>query len=184
MVCVEEYNLLSSSLRSFLHPRRVCTLAWLDTNLSWETKQRFKYFGWTPDQFLLLPHGTTHQSEHWVSRSVPLTTTRNNTSVGALGLDAHRVLNKWPFGLYHSALDRLCGLVVRVLDYRCRGPGFDSRALRKEKKSSGSGTGCTQPREYNWGVTWQKSSGSCLENREYGLGIRHADHVAPSIRKS
>jgi hypothetical protein len=27
--------------------------------------------------------------------------------------------------------DRLCGLVVRVLDYRCRGPGFDSRALQK-----------------------------------------------------
>jgi hypothetical protein len=26
--------------------------------------------------------------------------------------------------------DRLCGLVVRVLDYRCRGPGFDSRALQ------------------------------------------------------
>jgi hypothetical protein len=23
--------------------------------------------------------------------------------------------------------DRLCGLVVRVLDYRSRGPGFDSR---------------------------------------------------------
>jgi hypothetical protein len=29
--------------------------------------------------------------------------------------------------------DRLCGLVVRVLDYRCRGPGLDSRALRKKK---------------------------------------------------
>jgi hypothetical protein len=43
-------------------------------------------------------------------------------------------------------IDRLCGLVVRVLDYRCRGPGFDSRALQK---SSGSGTGSTQPREYN-----------------------------------
>jgi hypothetical protein len=28
-------------------------------------------------------------------------------------------------------------------------------------------------------------SGACLESREYGiLGIRHADHVAPSIRKS
>jgi hypothetical protein len=27
--------------------------------------------------------------------------------------------------------DRLCGLVVRVLDYRCRGPWFDSRALKK-----------------------------------------------------
>jgi hypothetical protein len=23
-----------------------------------------------------------------------------------------------------------------------------------EKKSSGSGTGSTQPREYNWGATW------------------------------
>jgi hypothetical protein len=28
--------------------------------------------------------------------------------------------------------DRLCGPVVRVLDYRCRGPGFDSRALQKK----------------------------------------------------
>jgi hypothetical protein len=46
-------------------------------------------------------------------------------------------------------LDRLCGLVVRVLDYRYRGPGFDSRALPKKKKSSVSGTGSTQPREYN-----------------------------------
>jgi hypothetical protein len=36
------------------------------------------------------------------------------------------------------------------------------------KKSSGSGTGSTQPRDYNWKATWQKSSGSCLENREYG----------------
>jgi hypothetical protein len=30
----------------------------------------------------------------------------------------------------------------------------------------------------------RKSSGSGLENREYGLGIRHGDHVAPSIRES
>jgi hypothetical protein len=36
------------------------------------------------------------------------------------------------------------------------------------KKSNGSGTGSTQPSEYNWGATWQKSSCSCLENREYG----------------
>jgi hypothetical protein len=27
------------------------------------------------------------------------------------------------------------------------------------------------------------SSGSDLESRKYGLGIRHADHVAPSIHK-
>jgi hypothetical protein len=37
-----------------------------------------------------------------------------------------------------------------------------------EKKRSGSGTGSTQPSEYNWGATWYKSSGSCLENRKYG----------------
>jgi hypothetical protein len=36
------------------------------------------------------------------------------------------------------------------------------------KKSSGSETGSTRPREYNWGATWYKTSGSCLENREYG----------------
>jgi hypothetical protein len=30
----------------------------------------------------------------------------------------------------------------------------------------------------------RKSSGSGLEIREYDLGIRHADHVAPFIRKS
>jgi ribosomal protein L37E len=34
-----------------------------------------------------------------------------------------------------------------------RRPGFDSRHYQKEK-SSGSGTGSTQPREYNWGATW------------------------------
>jgi hypothetical protein len=28
--------------------------------------------------------------------------------------------------------DRLCGLVVRVLDYRFRGPGFDSRHYKKK----------------------------------------------------
>jgi hypothetical protein len=33
--------------------------------------------------------------------------------------------------------DPLCGLVVRVLDYRYRGPGFDSRALALQKKVVG-----------------------------------------------
>jgi hypothetical protein len=35
--------------------------------------------------------------------------------------------------------DRLCGLVVRVLGYRSGGPG----------SIPGTGTGSTQPREYN-----------------------------------
>jgi hypothetical protein len=54
----------------------------------------------------------------------------------------------------------LCGLVARVPGYRSKGPGSIPGA-------SGSGTGSTQPREYNWG---RKSSGSGLENREYNRG--------------
>jgi hypothetical protein len=37
-------------------------------------------------------------------------------------------------------------------------------ALPDFLRSSGSGTG------YNWGATWRNSSGSGLENREYGRG--------------
>jgi hypothetical protein len=44
--------------------------------------------------------------------------------------------------------DRLCGLVVRVLGYRSGGPSSIPGTTRK-KKSSGSGTGSTEPREYN-----------------------------------
>jgi hypothetical protein len=32
-----------------------------------------------------------------------------------------------------SFSDRLCGLVVRVLGYRYRDPGFDSRCYQKKK---------------------------------------------------
>jgi hypothetical protein len=48
--------------------------------------------------------------------------------------------------------DRLCGLVARVLGYRSGSPG--SIPGTTSKKSSGSGTGSTQPREYNWVATW------------------------------
>jgi hypothetical protein len=34
--------------------------------------------------------------------------------------------------------------------------GFDSRALPDFLRSGRSGTGSTQPREYNWGATWKK----------------------------
>jgi hypothetical protein len=53
-------------------------------------------------------------------------------------------------------IDRLCGLVVSVLDYRSGGPGsipgttrFSRKKKKKRKTSSGSGTGFSQPREYN-----------------------------------
>jgi hypothetical protein len=44
--------------------------------------------------------------------------------------------------------DRLCGLVVRVFGYRSGGPG-SIPGTTKKKISSRSGTGSTQPREYN-----------------------------------
>jgi hypothetical protein len=48
---------------------------------------------------------------------------------------------------YLEKVNRLCGLVVRVLGYRSGGPG--SIPGNTKKKSSGSGTGSTQPHEYN-----------------------------------
>jgi hypothetical protein len=71
--------------------------------------------------------------------------------------------------------DLLCALVVRVPGHRSRGPG-PILGLERGPLSL----------EYNWGATilGRKSSGSSLERPEYGSKIRHADHVAPSIRKS
>jgi hypothetical protein len=51
--------------------------------------------------------------------------------VNILHLTNFVVCNIYIRPLYRVS-DRLCGLVVRVLDYRCRGPGFDSRALQKK----------------------------------------------------
>jgi hypothetical protein len=41
-------------------------------------------------------------------------------------------------------------------------------ALPDFLRSSGSGMGSTQPREYNCGATWKNTSDSGLESREYG----------------
>jgi hypothetical protein len=54
----------------------------------------------------------------------------------------------------------------RNYEYFRWGPGLIPCTTKK--KSSGPGTGSTQPRKYNWGATWKKSSGSCLKNWEYG----------------
>jgi hypothetical protein len=50
------------------------------------------------------------------------------------------------FNIIFPRRDLLCGLVIRVPGYRSRGSDF--------LRSSGSGTGSTQPREDNWGATW------------------------------
>jgi hypothetical protein len=69
--------------------------------------------------------------------------------------------------IYMYTDDRLCGLVNRV-------PGYP--VLPDFLRSSGSGMGPTQPREYKWGATWKKA-----ENM--AVGICHPDHVASSNRK-
>jgi hypothetical protein len=59
-----------------------------------------------------------------------------------------------------------CGLVVRVLtdsEVRVRFP-----ALPDSMSSRRSGTGSTQPREYNWWLLERESSVFGLENRDYG----------------
>jgi hypothetical protein len=56
----------------------------------------------------------------------------------------------WSSGDQDGVLKRL--VCVISLGYRSGGPG--SIPGTTKKKSSGSGTGSTQPREYNWGATW------------------------------
>jgi hypothetical protein len=51
----------------------------------------------------------------------------------------------WNIMLHFIPRDRLCGLVVRVVSYRSGGQGSIPGTTRK--KSSGSGTGSTQPRD-------------------------------------
>jgi hypothetical protein len=77
----------------------------------------------------------------------------------------------------------LCGLVVGVPGYRSGGLGFDPRALQREKKVVGLERGPLSLVSTTEELLGRNSSGSGLESRKYSLGIRHADHVAPSIRK-
>jgi hypothetical protein len=51
---------------------------------------------------------------------------------------------------FHYSPDRICGLAVRVLCYRSRGPGSIPGTTRFFLRSSGSGTGSSQPRDDNW----------------------------------
>jgi hypothetical protein len=76
----------------------------------------------------------------------------------------------------------LCQMqMVTVTGYISRGPGFDSRHYKK--KVMGLERGPLSLLSATGELLGSNSSDSSLESREYGLGIRHADHVAPSIRK-
>jgi hypothetical protein len=77
--------------------------------------------------------------------------------------------------------DRLCGLVVRVLDYRSRGPGFDSQTL--QKKVVGLERGPLSLVSTTEELLDRKVAAPVQKTVNTAVGIRHADHVAPSIRK-
>jgi hypothetical protein len=79
--------------------------------------------------------------------------------------------------------DRLCGLVVRVLGYRSGGPGSIPGTTGK-KRVVGLERGPLSLVSTTEELLDRKSSGSCLETENTAVGIRHADHVAPSICKS
>jgi hypothetical protein len=69
--------------------------------------------------------------------------------------------------------DRLCGLVVRVLAYRFGGPGSIPGTTRfsgkkRRKQVVGLERGPLSLVSATEELLDKKSSGSCLENREYG----------------
>jgi hypothetical protein len=80
--------------------------------------------------------------------------------------------------------DRLCGPVVRVPGYRSRGPGsIPGAATCSEKKWVWNGVHSAlwvQLRSYLKEI----AAGPVYKSENTAVGIRHADHVAPSIRKS
>jgi hypothetical protein len=85
--------------------------------------------------------------------------------------------------LFNDA-DSLCGLVVRVPDYRSRGPGFDSRRYKIFWEVVGLERGPLSLVITTEELLGRNSSGSCLENREYGHGDPLRWPRDTSIRKS
>jgi hypothetical protein len=77
--------------------------------------------------------------------------------------------------------DRLCGLVVRVLGYRSRGPGSIPDTTRK--KVVGLERGPLSLMSTTEELLSGKVAAPVYKIENMALGIRHADHVAPCFRK-
>jgi hypothetical protein len=82
------------------------------------------------------------------------------------------------FGVYTADIDLLCGIVVRVSGYRCRGSGFDSRRFQIFWEAVGLLRGP---------LSLVRSTEERLRSRKPRLTtgrIRCAHHETPSNRKS
>jgi hypothetical protein len=89
----------------------------------------------------------------------------------------YTILTDWPERyevhlIWRQYADRLCGLVVRVPGYRSREPGFDYRRYQIFWEVVGLEQGPLSLMRIieKLLVLWRNSSGSGLENREYGRG--------------
>jgi hypothetical protein len=81
--------------------------------------------------------------------------------------------------------DRLCGLVVRVLGYRSGGPGsIPGTTKKKKKRVVGLELGPLSLVSTTEELLDRKVAAPVQKTENTAGGIRHADHVAPSIRTS
>jgi hypothetical protein len=78
---------------------------------------------------------------------------------------------------------RLCGLVVRILGYRSWGPGSIPGTTRKKKYVVGLERGPLSLVSTTEELLDRKVAAPVYKTETTGVGIRHVDHVAPSIRK-
>jgi hypothetical protein len=77
-----------------------------------------------------------------------------------------------------------CGLAVRVLDYRSGGPGSIPGTTRKKVVGLGLEQGPLSLVSTTEELLDRKIVAPDQKTENTAVGIRHADHVAPSIRKS
>jgi hypothetical protein len=82
-----------------------------------------------------------------------------------------------------TSFDRHCGLVARVLGYRSGGPGSIPGSTRKEKVV-GLERGAPSLVSTTEELLGRKVAAPVYKIENAAVGIRRADHVAPSIRKS
>jgi hypothetical protein len=124
-------------------------------------------------------HATIFMNTSWTSKfwlAVRLTNTEPRT---------YENFNKLTITNLALCLDRLCGLVVRVLGYRSRGLGFDSRRYQIFWEVVGLERGplslviVTEKL-----LEWKNSGSGSRKSRLTAVGIRCADHMTPTIRKS